>query len=348
MLSSYDESYIELNESMETRTEIAISKESLYNLHQNQLSTNKSNDIKMKELVDSLGGIDVILSTCLYTENGIDLNQTQLKKIYDILSEDHESPNIAPRLNTYIFRKSNIIIEQISNVSSEKLLKIVYNFYVLIFMASISLIAFVWFIIVIFVSDTPNSWRIFAIYRILWAIALLIWLIMVSFTININAFKLSSKQFMFWFKTLTTFEYVCCGFIIDEYFSINSTKNSSKTNIYPFIFYTSQIIFYLDVLLITILICALDSLYMSRKVKILVNSCMAVLWTGFMLINVLDAPEHDMSIVTVTKHLSFSIHSLYVDSLRILAVFFSKQAITLTFHPNQCVTIRQSMYFEWH
>ena len=98
----------------------SVSKESLFDIHQRQLSTEQSNAAEMQHLVESLAGIDTILSVFLSPKYNIDLSRTQLNSIHTLIkgtdtdigaTDDHSS-------KSYTFKKSNTIIEQLSNGST--------------------------------------------------------------------------------------------------------------------------------------------------------------------------------------------------------------------------------------
>ena len=158
------------------------------------------------------------------------------------------------------------------------------------------------------------------------------------------------KTFLFWFKMLSAVKLVIAGFLLHWYYKIsiallllpeNLVKNS--------IFILVQSFSYVVVLLLVVGLCIIDGIYMDRRIKIILNILLCLFWTGLTLSSIFYPIKHDTSIIKVNDsyNLSISVLSIYIDSLKVLAVFFWKQAIYLILNPNKCVNIRKSPFFKW-
>ena len=93
-----------------------ITKQSLYDIHQHQLSRNQTNQHKTRDIVFALGGIDEILSHYLSLHNN--LSQQQLHEIDDILTTNSNSVSDSQAFSYYKFEKSNNIIHKLFNAAT--------------------------------------------------------------------------------------------------------------------------------------------------------------------------------------------------------------------------------------
>ena len=87
-------------------------------------------------------------------------------------------------------------------------------------MYTLSFITIVWFAIVRFFVNDKQSWFQFSIYRLIWIILITMYSVLIILCINVKAFKLSLKQFIFWFKIYASFKYTITGFTLSEDFDM--------------------------------------------------------------------------------------------------------------------------------
>ena len=337
--------YVELKELEDSASMHAISKSALFHIHQTQLSKDKYNVINVNQLVVSLGGIDAILSHYLSPENSMQLSQLQLQSIHNIITAEQNSSNIIPeKPSFYTFSKSKTLIQQISNDSiTEKLVNFVYSKTAAVILTIMACTLVSWWLYAIFIAKEKDDnydyiWLGFDVCRLIFEIVMFFWAIMIILTVNIAALILSIKQFLFWFKL-----FQCLGFCITQWIIIEYFKIWQFTRIGT----VAGIVFVIDVFCFVMIICALDSFYMPRKLKVLLSLVISILWTVGTLELILSAPTEDMTIVTVFNHWTFSVWSMYSDSLKVLSIFFWKQTIYLIIYPTKCVNIRKTPYYKW-
>ena len=161
-------------------------------------------------------------------------------------------------------------------------------------------------------------------------------------TINFRAFKMSAKSFIFWFKLFLCTKFIVSGFILVEYYHIFNFKYSTQPLLITF-----HIFMYSAVFILVILICAVDSVDMPRKLKIVVTVFDAMTFTSFAITYILDPISEDNTVIDVTTFYSFSIYSIYKDAVNVLSIFLWEQSVFLIMYPYRCVNIRQSVFIKW-
>ena len=222
--------YVELDALRATSDSIPKSK--LYNKHQSQLSQGTTNEQNMKQLLEVFGGIDDILSHYLSPESNIDLSQTQLNQINAIISNGLSMNNGVtdmeiPILSILSFSETNTLSYKILNpTNATKLANFIYHKIPTSLVTISTFIVFIWFMIINCNDNysTDNKyWDQFIAYRLPWSILILIYLSFALLTINIKAFILSIKQFIFWFKIFSCIKYAIFGMLLDIYFNFGTT-----------------------------------------------------------------------------------------------------------------------------
>ena len=132
-----------------------ITKSNVHDAHMKRLLNNKSNNSNTKELVEILGGIDKILTDYLSSTNNMPLTHLQLINIHKIINkndqltsplkesnESNKSKSSKKEINenesqklVYTFIKTDTFIHNIfGNEKGTKIINILYNKILLIFM----------------------------------------------------------------------------------------------------------------------------------------------------------------------------------------------------------------------
>ena len=327
-----------------------ISKSLLYKLHHQQICNNQTNEINQNQLIVALGGIDNILSHYLSPENHIELSQTQLNSINNILnapSSDMESNTSYSSILS--FNKKDTMLHKILDPLSAQILT---NFIqhgrtvsVLVFGA---IVLFLWMSITgfldLFMHQNPK-WTLCFVYLLIYSfIVMMMYAVIYLLTANIEGVKLEMSRFLFWFKVTSTLKFIITWLMLYWYFGIFKPHHGVS----KLMFIVVQLSCCIVLFLLVVALCIIDSIYMSRRMKILWNIILCLLWTTMTLRHIFYPPIHDTSIIEIGNGLSISILSLEMDTLKVLAIFFWKQAIYLMLNPNKCVNIRKSPYFSWN
>ena len=338
-----DSNYVEMQD-LEHDDDDLVSKSSLYNLHQQQLHQDLTNDINRDQIILALGGIDNILSHYLDPQNNIKLSQIQLNTINNIINKKQSA---VPDSSIFSFNKSNTILHQIfHSLTAQRISHIIQHKITLTIFVIWMLVLFFWLFTIEFldiVLKTNPNFHFFFIYLLISCIIFIIYAVLYILTANIKAIKLSMRSFLFWLKTFSSLQFLTTWFMLYWYLPIFVPHNGVTKSMFILVQSCCGVV----LLLLVLGLCIIDSLYMSRRIKILWNIFLCIVWTALTLRHIFYPLKNDRSIIEIGNHLSISLLSLNGDALKVLAIFFWKQAIYLIVNPNKCVNIRQSTYFKW-
>ena len=318
--------YVQLLDFDTQKGKTEISKASLYNIHQIQLSNDQTNEPQIHQLVKILGGIDDILSHYLSPENNINLSQMQINQINQIISNpSNKSAEIGCGNNVILeFQSTNTFLHKLFNVQlATKIINYISNKFLVAVMSIISIILFV---SIPFVENW-NLWNTFHTIGSIWALILLLWLTPGLLSINIAALKLSMKQFIFWFKIGAATQYTAASIAL---YQINWGR------------------LYGDLWLFILIVayCAMDGFYLKRRSKVIWSLIFALVWSIYTIHEILRRTSHPV-FIQVTNDWSISMELVREDAMKVLSIFMWKQAAFLILKPNKCVNIQLSPYLKW-
>ena len=247
----------------------------------------------------------------------------------------------SPNENNYVlsFETSDVIIFRLVNtITAVKIIHFIYHPILITCLIISSFIFCVWFIIAAYINT--KSWIQFEIYRIIWSLFFMLWAMCSTLSINIKIFKITVNTFTFWFKAFAGLQYVVSGLVLEQYYGVFYFNASQESLVLSF-----HIFLYLGHLIMILLMCSLDSIYIPRKMKICYGICVAMAYTIFGIITVIEPwSTTDITVVHITSKLSFSVYQRYSNALGILAIFFWQQTVYMIFNPYKCVTIRTAPY----
>eukprot|EP01084_Bolivina_argentea_P295748 509271_1 len=239
---------------------------------------------------------------------------------------------------TYIFIKSNTFLSLLLDTENAfKLKKLIYNRFIIILFVLMGFAFFIW-------DDIAyKTWDInYYTYQVVLFTLLLIWISCIVLTMNINAFLVSCKTFLFWFKNLLAFKLCVTYFILFKYLSFWGDENASDIS------FIGSMISETVSLLLVMICCALDSFDVSHRIKIICMVCVALWYSAQTIINSFEGSKVDNTVITIAPNVFFSVHDSYVSSMGVLAIFFWRQAIYLILTPNKCVNIELFPYITWN
>ena len=342
--SRMDSNYLEMKD-LEEDT-VLVSKSSLYKLHQDQLYNNQTNEMNINQLVSALGGIDNILSHYLSPKNDIQLSQTQLDSINNVINKQRQVTSLSCT-HIFSFNKTNTFLFRVfSSQVAHTLTKFIQHTTIGIVMMIITSILMLWMGIVavfdIFLQTNPQ-WTSSFICLMICILLAMMYIFAYLLTANIKAIKLTMKSFLFWAKLLAALKFVVVWLSLYWWFGDFMIPQGVTRSM----FIAVQSCCCVVLILIIIGSCMIDAIYMKRKMKIFWNILLCLVWTAWTLEQVFYPPVQDTSIIIIRNDISISMLSMKVDSMKFLAIFFWQQAVYLILYPHKCVNIRISPHYRW-
>ena len=326
--------YVELRDQVSASD--GISKESLYNIHQSQLSNQQTNEAHTHQLVMVLGGIDNILSHYLAPESNIDLFQIQISQINDILANSNNHVAAAETDNenetkTLEFNSSNTFLHKFLRPESvQKMIHIVSS------QLSIAIISMMTIMLCALaaIAHFLRNHDIIESARLVYWIIMTLWGLPVLLTMNIKAFRLSIKQFIFWFKIGAGVQYSVSLFLEYDQLDWKSVKGCSR--VYEI----------LCMFLVILAFCTMDGFHVRRRTKIIFSIVIATVVT-IGTIDELSRSSMNPGWIQITSNWSISLKSVRLDAMKVLSIFTWRQVLLLMLKSNKCVNIQKSPYLKW-
>eukprot|EP01083_Nonionella_stella_P073487 198764_1 len=307
-----------------------ITKQSLHNLHKQQTLNGNNNNDKALNIIEVLGGIDMILSDYL-NDDAVKqrLGQNELNKLHQIITSQKGEqliPIPVHLMNTsnqnhsnsyYEFHTNDTVLglifgdakaQKISNIIRQKIVMII----LVIGLFTCNLVFLLYGV----------NWT-FAIYQIiiylLWIPLLICWIL----SANVVGLKLLVRSFEFWFKVSYSIMFGTAICIYYYNYGIRYAYGNAL-NIADLI---GHIVMSLGISLCIITVSAFDIINISKCWKLSVAASVAFMWTVFAVMFQFSPDKDDYIVNISATNSSLSFQSILASTLRILAIFTWKQAI---------------------
>eukprot|EP01084_Bolivina_argentea_P096724 173873_1 len=315
----------------------------LIQTHRKRLLNGKSNNHNRNEIIESLGGIDTILSDYLNPENKMSLTENQLQSLHQILTSDYKTnqpnqeeensvTNISIRLN-----KVDTVIHSIFNFDTAcNMVTYIYN---KLLLTIIMIINFIWVFLLIYEYIHYKSWSVsYYILKVFCMTINTIYGIFIVLTVNQKALIISIKSFEFWFKMILALQVSILHVFL---------KYHQHT---PSLEMTAYVMEKLTLTLLIITFATIDGYQASLRLKIFAGIGISLGMAAISLYLTFIVKQNDNSIVYITSNIHVSISSLFgmfVSGFRLLAIFLWKQTMLSMLRPGKCVNLRYSPRLQW-
>eukprot|EP01083_Nonionella_stella_P127635 386612_1 len=317
-----------------TQITMCLTKESVFEQHQEQLRQGFSNDESMNEIVTILGGIDQILSNYLQ-DKSINLEEMTLQELQTIITDQdtRRATTIIPKRSpTYIVEKKDI--GNIQNLDVQLPLETQNNF----LFASLSLTHYhhamnfihskfskasviitfaIWFVLV--ATKITLLWSIYII-----VISIIFWVpycILYILSANKTAFRYVFHSFDFWIKFVYLFIWGVCElshrFILQKN-NYNSTAEH-VLSIFAYFFFDTVCIFAM------VIISSFDGFPSKQIWTIMLPGCISVVTIVYSIYYQFQRATGDDSMVSITDDLQFSLRGIMANAQRVIGIFYAKQ-----------------------
>eukprot|EP01084_Bolivina_argentea_P155399 270802_1 len=315
-----------------------VTKSSLSSIHKTKTYNDTKNDHNTIKLVNILGGIDKILSEYLSSQHQIDLTQMQLDEIHEVITSN-EYVNGTKSI-VYTFKTNNTFIHHIfEEQAAMKIINFIHSKITIACLLCMGVVFWIWDNI----DASGFAWNAsYFIYQIFTAIIATTWLIFFLLTSNIAAFLLSCKSFLVWFKILTSLKLSVIYLVLLRYFKVWGEIDASNIS------FAGSIVAQLDIVLFVMVCCVIDSICMSRKLKISFVIVNTLYWTSNTIFTLFSpAPNIAHAHIIITKDIYISLWELLRSSVQLLTIFFWRQTIALIRKPRRCINIKSSPIMKW-
>ena len=325
-------------------------KETLQSMHQQQLLNGSTNITNTIQIVNILGGIDNILTNYLSETSNISISSHELNELHQIISptttlqtptikhKDHIASIISsasssssfisnslnfnmevPEKNLYLTLNEHetYLYTLFGADKASKIMSVIHSqimgIFILILVISNAIIVTLNDSILKYITITILCGFIWTPYVILW-----------SLSVNRKAFKLILKSFEFWLKVIYAFIYGS----LHVWYDIGYDSDHTDSNVFTFKLIAGIANSIIGLPLGVICISLLDASNMRKIWKVLLSiTCASVLSVGCILDTLYEFGNINHAIVTITNGVQFSLLSAVAHALRIVCIFFWKQAI---------------------
>eukprot|EP01084_Bolivina_argentea_P197491 338444_1 len=357
-------------QSVQQLNDVNINTKLLHNLHEEQLSNGKNNSDNTLNIVNALGGIDLILRDYLDQTNHAmisRLNQIQLNQIKQIITtpERYRQANKLKSLSNihqnhpnnikeytyhleYEFCDKNIFLSKIFDEwIAHKIISILYSKSLVIINVLLA-ISGVW------ITNTMlNNW-IKLTYGLLISCIIIVYVILVIMSCNQIALKKVICSFEFWFRIYITLATLCLWSILRYHTFIKISKDKSLNKLYIIATMIHYALWIADSLLWSLMICLFDALsanFVNRSYKILFSAFAAFYCLSLSIIYQFFNPEENDYIIHIhITNMIYSIiscRSLLESYLRLQCIFFFKQTLLTFCNHGKCVLIKYTPFAKW-
>eukprot|EP01084_Bolivina_argentea_P276402 471618_1 len=327
-----------------------ITKESLQEIHKEQILNNGNNKVNTMEIVGIFGGIDQVITTYLESKD-VMLSFDQIQRLHGVLTtpikiieyqqnkltrieKDDENINESgdEKQITYTFDISDSYLHHLcQEKTNSNITKIIYSNLTMILVAITPII---WFVLGMIVG---RSIYYYVYSIVMWSAIQIPWLILNILSFNKVAFKLVIRSFDFWIKTFYAMFLTLTIFIY-----ANHLYGNTLQRIYDI---TAVIV----TVLIIIFIASFDALYRLKKKWKSGLTVLFAIWFSWNSVKYqfIAATADDYVLHIKLTNSSISSHSLIASSSRILAIFMWKQAINAFRKKGKAISITISPYIGW-
>lgn len=335
---------LELHQS--TVTEITI--ETVRNTHHQLLNNEGNTQCKMREIVNILGGTDVILTHYLSEDNLSTLSNKQLNDINQILllinlnKNDNKLPGNDQDLVLSLSRHHTFLHDLFSNQTAHKIIHILFG-RIAAMIFSVMLLSGIILSVLLWTNFLTSKVIVYLGWLLL--ILALIALIIALLSVNKLVIKMVSGTFEFWFKLFFLFRY----FICTEIYSIKTNRYYDEYE-WSFVLYIN--IVWTVYLLFILIYSFIDGLQISIRFRIF------VLITGSMFISTLAIyhtiletnVDGDGRIIYTNifgRKIMIDIIGWSAGSLRIISLFVWRQTIYSLYYRDKATSINQQVSIKW-
>eukprot|EP01084_Bolivina_argentea_P178775 309008_1 len=327
----------------------------LKKLHDAQLSNGENNNDQTLNIVDALGGIDLILTHYLDEDNKNTLNQQQLQQIKEIMSSPNKYKQNHPTLHSlstinkhhdqstkpqeysgkylqYEFLKNNTFLKSVwGETKAQKITEIIYSKYTMSFICFITLIGeTLWFI-------AYNYWFGVLLIILIKSFITIPYFIIIIMSSNRTSFKLITSSFEWWFKTLN-------GLFMATIYAVYWYQHNNS--ILCAINYVINAMF---VVVGVVLFGSMDAMYhFNKKWKIFCSAVAATAYLFYSIYFQFFISEQDDYIIRIPiTQSAISFASMISSSGRILFIFFAKQSVLPFIRKNRSISINYHPFIKW-
>eukprot|EP01084_Bolivina_argentea_P143197 251504_1 len=325
--------------------------------HHQLLNDGDNNDANTQHIVNILGGIDNILTHYLSCKDSLNIHQ--LHQINEIIStpihlqQTRKSQNLTAvtldkntdestkiqQMNQ--FSVTNNYFYHLHDKCCSKLPALNYTTIVTILTGPICFIF--WIILGTLyglIHCFPSFYHIYI--KLIMSVSAIIHFVLILLLINRKMFRLLIQSFDYWLKTV----YII---IFGLAWWCSVTYEGNKIMMFTYIIGVIANIF------VVITVSSIDALYMRRRYKIAACIFIATFFTYACISTYFIAkgyfPSHNDK-----YHIGHGLHSIIplktllmirLHTLRVLTIFFYKQAILIAIKPKQSVSVRRGFYIKW-
>ena len=305
-----------------------VSMDILRTMHSQQImDRHVSNARYTRELVEILGGIDMILKDYLNPNTDelvAELTELQIREIYNLIKPkfqkdltldamERDRTDLEDLKIYYFFDADNTFLHSIVNHElADAVIRLFWSIPMKVLLCCM-IIAYFTILVLTESSDSPPIWYqtvnisisfiIFVPYAIVYMLAL-----------NKEAFKMSLKTFEFWLKTVYGCIYIVSSAIDELYLNPeNYTDYGIKIEV-AIVEYTA---FSVWLMLTIICVASLDAIKLNRIWKVIilgVCSCVGLVWTGTLaLVATADENRRDSSVLVINNSFAISMLTLEIS-----------------------------------
>ena len=340
----------QLAEHIQISTVPSITKSSLLEFHKQRLQNAHTLQSQTSAIISTLGGIDSILTDYL-SSNDIELTQSQLQSIHEILDEPVQQSSNDTTISKsptemmesdrkswlYTCSKSNTYLNHYLKQNLDlaaKLKSFAYNKFVI----TANIIGlFIW---LIWGNIEHGKWSTgYLVFRLILFIYLVCHGAVFMLTLNRKIMKKSLRQFVFWFKLYTCFQ-AAASWLWIRYISVKD-RNFGPLEILGDIF--GQ----LAAFMIIAEYAAVDGFQISRKAQIWIGVFISVIWTIDATVATFVIDQDKEAMLHFADGIAVNLIDLRTSSLRVLSIFLWGQVVATMRKSDRCINIKHSPYIEW-
>eukprot|EP01084_Bolivina_argentea_P228592 386047_1 len=331
-----------------------INLENIRNNHEMLLNNNHDVSVKTQQIINAIGGIDIVLSNYFSNDNPFKLTTNQLEQINDIFisikasNQKQSKPDIIndetdPIL--YFSAKNTFFHSIINATTATKIMNLIFG--------KVGIFSFGFVVIystIINVIETSTVWTnkhslmVTLVNSVGWLtlIFAIIFLIFALLSLNKVATKKIVKTFEFWFKMFYFVRYWICVIIY-----------MCRINDDSFIDMLYQNVSEIAYLLFFILYSCIDGLYplsFQFKVIVLVTGCVLISYLAVyytIVDNNQSIDENVRCLHVLGTPTCIDLVSMKAISMRILSIFVWKQSLHSLYYKDKSLLIRKRVTIKW-
>ena len=199
------------------------------------------------------------------------------------------------------------------------------------------------FIIYMFLNTMKPDTFLYSIYTIFvntifWIPYAIFWMM----SLNRVALNLVHRTFEYWFKVGYAIILGIAGLADDFYFHWNTFE-------YPILSFISRSLMSVVVIFLAAGISSVDAVHSAKKWKIILTVMEAIIFTLFSIFYQMEFYQQDQQyVIKIVNNFQISFLQITIDSMRILAIFFWKQAIQIIRNKGaRCNLLKYSPFIKW-